>query len=117
LIKLPEIGDIDDREGKPININLHIGRRPILAFGNSEGDLQMLEYTTGGKGARLSLLLHHDDAAREYAYDRDSRVGHLDKALGAAKQQGWTTVSMKNDWRAIFPRVAPGKSAPPPRRE
>ena len=87
VIKLPEIGDIDDGEGKPININLHIGRRPILAFGNSDGDLQMLEYTAGGKGARLSLLVHHDDAAREYAYDRDSRVGHLDKALDAAKQQ------------------------------
>ena len=103
LIKLPEIGSIDDGEGKPININLHIGRRPILAFGNSDGDLQMLEYTAAGKGARLSLLVHHDDATREYAYDRDSRVGHLDKALDAAKQQGWTVVSMKNDWRTIFP--------------
>jgi phosphoglycolate phosphatase-like HAD superfamily hydrolase len=112
VIKLPEIGDIDDREGKPININLHIGRRPILAFGNSDGDLQMLEYTAGGKGARLSLLVHHDDATREYAYDRDSRVGHLDKALDAAKQQGWTVVSMKHDWRTIFPPVAPRKSAP-----
>ena len=112
VIKLPEIGDIDDREGKPININLHIGRRPILAFGNSDGDLQMLEYTAGGKGARLSLLLHHDDAAREYAYDRDSRVGHLDKALDAAKQERWTVVSMKNDWRTVFPPVAPKKATP-----
>jgi phosphoglycolate phosphatase-like HAD superfamily hydrolase len=112
VIKLPQISDIDDREGKPININLHIGRRPILAFGNSDGDLQMLEYTTSGQGARLSLLVHHDDAAREYAYDRDSRVGHLDKALDAAKQQGWTVVSMKNDWRTIFPAVAPKKSVP-----
>jgi phosphoglycolate phosphatase-like HAD superfamily hydrolase len=112
VIKLPEIGDINDREAKPINIDLHIGRRPILAFGNSDGDLQMLEYTTSGQGARLSLLVHHDDAAREYAYDRDSRVGHLDKALDAAKQKGWTIVSMKNDWRTIFPAVAPKKSAP-----
>jgi phosphoglycolate phosphatase-like HAD superfamily hydrolase len=112
VIKLPEIGDIDDGEGKPININLHIGRRPILAFGNSDGDLQMLEYTAGGKGARLSLLVHHDDAVREYAYDRDSRVGHLDKALDAANRQAWTIVSMKGDWRTIFPPVAPKKAAP-----
>ena len=112
VIKLPEVSSIDDREGKPININLHIGRRPILAFGNSDGDLQMLEYTAGGPGARLSLLLHHDDAIREFAYDRDSRVGHLDKALDAAKQHGWTVVSMKNDWRTIFPPLAAKQAAP-----
>ncbi len=103
LIKLPELNSIDDREGKPININLHVGRRPILAFGNSDGDLQMLEYTSGGPGARLSLLVHHDDSDREYAYDRASRIGHLEKALDAAEQKGWTLVSMKNDWRIIFP--------------
>ncbi len=104
LIKLPQIGSIDDREGKPININLHIGIRPILAFGNSDGDLQMLEYTAAGRGPRLSLLVHHDDATREYAYDRESTVGRLDKALDAAQRQGWTVVSMKNDWRTIFPK-------------
>jgi phosphoserine phosphatase len=112
LIKLPEINSIDDREGKPININLHIGRRPILAFGNSDGDLQMLEFTAGGKGARLSLLVHHDDATREFAYDRPSRIGQLDKALDAAQQNGWTSVSMKNDWKTIFP-VVPAAQAPP----
>jgi phosphoserine phosphatase len=112
VIKLPEIGSIDDREGKPININLHIGRRPILAFGNSDGDLPMLEYTAAGPGARLPLLVHHDDAVREYAYDRDSKVGRLDRALDAAKQKGWTIVSMKNDWLSVFPFVAPKKLAP-----
>ena len=104
LIKLPQIGSIDDREGKPININLHIGRRPILAFGNSDGDLQMLEYTAAGRGPRLALLVHHDDTDREYAYDRDSPIGRLDKALDAAQRQGWTVVSMKDDWRTIFPK-------------
>src|SRR5262249_55737424 len=112
VIKLPEIGSIDDREGKPININLHIGRRPILAFGNSHGDLPMLEYTAAGPRARLSLVVHHDEAVREYAYGRDSKVGHLDKALDAAKKKGWTIVSMKNDWRSVVPLVAPNKSAP-----
>lgn len=102
---------IDDREGKPININLHIGRRPILAFGNSDGDLQMLEYTTGAPGARLSLLVHHDDATREFAYDHHSRIGQLDKALTAAKQNGWTLVSMKTDWKTIFPTAESKPSA------
>jgi phosphoserine phosphatase len=109
LIKLAEVNSIDDKEGKPININLHIGRRPILAFGNSDGDLEMLEYTAAGRGPRLMLLVHHDDASREYAYDRDSRVGRLDKALDAATRRGWTVVSMKNDWRTIFP---PEKAKP-----
>ncbi|HEV3165279.1 MAG TPA: HAD family hydrolase [Isosphaeraceae bacterium] len=112
LIKLPEVNSIDDGPGKPININLQIGRRPILAFGNSDGDLQMLEYTAAGRGARLMLLVHHDDAAREYAYDRLSPVGRLDKALDAADRQGWTVVSMKDDWRTIFP---PAKPRPPGR--
>ena len=110
VIKLPVIESIDDGPGKPININLQIGRRPILAFGNSDGDFQMLQYTNSGKGARLSLLVHHDDATREYAYDRDSKVGRLDKALDSAKQEGWTVVSMKNDWRTIFP-VLPAKQS------
>ena len=112
LIKLAEINSIDDGEGKPININLHIGRRPILAFGNSDGDMQMLEYTAGGPGARMSLLVHHDDAAREYAYDRASRVGRLDKALDAAGQKGWIVVSIKNDWNTVFRRVPGGEPAP-----
>lgn len=107
LVKLPELNSIDDGPGKPININLHIGRRPILAFGNSDGDLQMLEYTAAGKGARLMLLVHHDDAAREYAYDRTSKVGRLDKALDAADRSKWTVVSMKNDWRTIFAPMKP----------
>jgi hypothetical protein len=105
LIKLPELGSDDDKDGKPININLHIGRRPILAFGNSDGDLQMLQYTAGGDGARLMLLVHHDDAEREYAYDRDSKVGRLDVALDAARAQGWNVVSMRDDWATIFPPV------------
>jgi phosphoserine phosphatase len=112
VVKLPELNGINDREGKPININLHIGRRPILAFGNSDGDLQMLEYTAGGPGARLSLLVHHDDATREFAYDRGSRVGHLDRAMDAAERNGWTVVSMKNDWRTIFPPRATEQAKP-----
>lgn len=109
LVKEPELNSVDNMQGKPININLQIGRRPILAFGNSDGDLQMLEYTAGGAGPRLMLLVHHDDAEREYAYDRTARVGRLDKALDAAGRRGWTVVSMKNDWRSIFP---PAKPAP-----
>jgi hypothetical protein len=102
LIKLPEIGGIDDSTGKPINIELHIGRRPILAFGNSDGDLEMLQYTASGSGRRLMLLLHHDDAEREYAYDRNSRVGRLDKALAEAVRRGWLVVNMKQDFSKVF---------------
>ncbi len=102
LIKLPELNNVDDGEGKPININLHIGRRPILAFGNSDGDLQMLQYTADGPGPRLMLLLHHDDAEREYAYDRDSRVGRLDKAWDEAVKRRWQVVSMKRDFKTVF---------------
>jgi phosphoglycolate phosphatase-like HAD superfamily hydrolase len=106
LVKLPELGSVDDKEGKPININLHIGRRPILAFGNSDGDLQMLQYTASGTGPRLMLLVHHDDAEREYAYDRDSHVGRLDQALDTARAQGWQVVSMKEDWQTVFPAAS-----------
>jgi hypothetical protein len=102
LIKLPELNSIDDKQGKPININLHIGRRPILAFGNSDGDLEMLQYTAAGPGPRLMLLLHHDDATREYAYDRKSRVGRLDLAWDEAVKQGWLVVSMKQDFKTVF---------------
>jgi hypothetical protein len=101
-VKLPEVGSIDDRDVKPVNINLHIGRRPILAFGNSDGDFEMLEYTTTGDGARLGLILHHDDAEREWAYDRESHVGRLDRGLDEAAERGWVVVSMVRDFRAVF---------------
>ncbi len=102
LVRLPELNFIDDKEGKPIGINLHIGRRPIAAFGNSDGDLQMLQYATGGAGARFGMIVHHTDAKREWAYDRKSSVGHLDKALDAAPANGWTVVDMTRDWATIF---------------
>jgi hypothetical protein len=103
LVRLPEINFVDDNAGKPVGINQHIGRRPIAAFGNSDGDLQMLEWTAAGPGARLCLYVHHDDAAREWAYDRKSQVGRLDKGLDEAKAKGWTVVSMKDDWMTVFP--------------
>jgi hypothetical protein len=103
LMKLPEVNSIDDKEGKPMNIQLQIGRRPILAFGNSDGDLQMLQHTAAGAGARLMLLLHHDDNEREFAYDRRAAVGRLDKALDEARLQGWLIVSMKQDFKRVFP--------------
>jgi phosphoglycolate phosphatase-like HAD superfamily hydrolase len=103
LLRLPAISFVDDKVGKPLGIHKHIGQRPILAFGNSDGDLEMLQWTTvGSGGARLGLLLHHDDAEREYAYDRASTVGKLDQALDAAGQSGWVIVSMKNDWKTVF---------------
>jgi len=103
LLRLPQISFIDDKGGKPVGIHKHVGRRPILAFGNSDGDLEMLQWTTlGSGGARLGLLLHHDDAEREYAYDRESSVGTLDRALDAASTSGWVVVSMKNDWKTVF---------------
>ncbi len=103
LLRLPKIDFVDDKAGKPVGINKHIGYRPILAFGNSDGDLQMLQYATmGATGLRLGLLLHHDDAEREYSYDRESKVGHLDQGLQDAPGQGWVVVSMKNDWKTIF---------------
>jgi hypothetical protein len=103
LVRLPEINFIDDKAGKPVGIHMHIGRRPIAAFGNSDGDLQMNQWTTAGSGARFGLIVHHTDAEREYAYDRQSSVGRLDKALEMAKRQGWTVVDMKQDWKRIFP--------------
>lgn len=107
LIRLPELNFIDDKAGKPVAINSHIGRRPILAFGNSDGDLQMLEWTTGGVGSRLGLLVHHDDPAREFAYDRKSPFGKLDLGLDEAHRRGWLVVSMKHDWASIFPWQEP----------
>lgn len=103
LTKQAKISSIDDKDGKPVNIHLHIGKRPILAFGNSDGDLQMLQYTDLGDGPRLLLLVHHDDAAREFAYDRGSHVGALDAAWDEAVQKGWTVVSMQDDWKRVFP--------------
>ncbi len=98
-----KINFIDDKAGKPVGINQYIGRRPVAAFGNSDGDLQMLEWTTGASGLRFGLLVHHDDAAREAAYDRASSVGRLDRGLDEAGPHGWTVVSMKNDWKTVFP--------------
>jgi phosphoglycolate phosphatase-like HAD superfamily hydrolase len=102
LVREPKFAFIDDGPGKPVGIYRHIGRRPIAAFGNSDGDLQMLQFTAAGEGRRLMLLVHHDDAQREYAYDRESRIGKLDKALDEAKANRWTLVSMKKDWKTIF---------------
>jgi hypothetical protein len=104
LVRLPELNFVDDNAGKVVGINQHIGRRPIAAFGNSDGDLQMLQWTAAGPGARFSLYVHHDDAAREWAYDRQSSIGRLDKGLDEAKAKGWTVVSMKDDWKLIFAR-------------
>jgi phosphoserine phosphatase len=102
LVRLPELNFVDDKAGKPVAINQHIGRRPIAAFGNSDGDLQMLQWTCAGAGKRFCLYVHHTDAEREWAYDRDSRIGRLDKGLDQAQADGWTVVDMKNDWDVIF---------------
>ena len=102
IVKLAELDSFDDREEKVHNIGLHIGRRPILAFGNSDGDLAMLRYTKTGPGPRLALLLHHDDAEREFAYDRDFRLSPLVEALDHAADYGITIVSMKNDWASVY---------------
>ena len=103
LRKLPEIEFVDDGPGKPVGIHRCVGRRPILAFGNSDGDLEMLRWTTSGKGPRLGLLVRHTDAEREWAYDRRSPVGKLDRALDAAATSGWTVVDMKREWKVIYP--------------
>jgi phosphoglycolate phosphatase-like HAD superfamily hydrolase len=103
LVRLPELNFIDDKAGKPVGINQHIGRRPIAAFGNSDGDLQMLQWTAAGKRARYMLIVHHTDAEREWAYDRKSKIGHLDHALDEALKRGWTVVDMKKDWKVIYP--------------
>jgi len=103
LVRLPEVNFIDDKDGKPVGIQMHIGRRPIAAFGNSDGDFQMLEWTTSGPGARLGLLVHHTDSEREWAYDRGSPIGALERGLDEAAQRGWVVVDMKQDWSTIFP--------------
>jgi phosphoserine phosphatase len=104
ILKTPELVHNDDKEGKPVGIQRHIGRRPIAAFGNSDGDFQMLEWTTRGEGARFGMIIHHTDAEREYAYDRESHIGKLDRGLNEAPVRGWTVVSMKDDWMAIYPK-------------
>jgi len=103
LVRLPEVNFVDDKAGKPVGIHQHIGRRPIAAFGNSDGDLQMLQWTAAGSGARFALLVHHTDADREWAYDRQSSIGRLDAALDEAQAKGWTVVDMKKDWNIIYP--------------
>ena len=103
IVRLPEIDFIDDKEGKPVAINKFIGRRPTAAFGNSDGDLQMLQWTAAGMGPRFCLLVHHTDAEREWAYDRQSHVGRLDVAQQEAEEHQWTVVDMKRDWKVIFP--------------
>lgn len=102
LVKEPKVLLIDDGPGKPVGIETFIGRRPIMAFGNSDGDYEMLRWTTAGDGPRFGLIVHHDDAEREYAYDRNSQIGKLSKALEEAPTRSWTVVSMKGDWRDIF---------------
>nr|WP_165301677.1 HAD family hydrolase [Methylorubrum zatmanii] len=109
LIKEPKVAFIDDGPGKPSGINRFIGRRPILAFGNSDGDQQMLEWAAAGEGARFLGLVHHTDAEREYAYDRQSHIGRLDKALDEAGRRGWTIVDIRRDWAVVFPPSPEGK--------
>jgi phosphoserine phosphatase len=103
LVRLPEIQFIDDKAGKPVGIHSHIGRRPIVAFGNSDGDLQMLQWTAAGQGARLCVFIHHTDGEREWAYDRASSIGRLDQGLDEARAKGWSVVDMKMDWNRIYP--------------
>ena len=102
IVRLPELNFIDDKTGKPVGINQHIGRRPTMAFGNSDGDFEMLEWTTSGNGARFGLLIHHTDAEREWAYDRESHIGRLDKGLDEATERGWVLMDMKKDWKTVF---------------
>ena len=103
IVKIPELNFIDDKADKPVGIYQHIGRRPIAAFGNSDGDFEMLEWTTAGKGARLGVYVHHDDEKREWKYDNPSHIGQLKRGLEEAPKRGWTVISMKNDWNTIFP--------------
>jgi phosphoglycolate phosphatase-like HAD superfamily hydrolase len=104
IIKLPELNFIDDKGGKPVGIHQHIGRRPVFAAGNSDGDFEMLEWTTSGEGPRFGLIIHHDDAEREWAYDRESPIGRLARGLDEAPKRGWAVVSMKTDWKQIHPQ-------------
>lgn len=103
LVRSPQLNFLDDNEGKPVGIQQHIGRRPIVAFGNSDGDLQMMEWTKAGDDARLGMIIHHDDAEREFAYDRMSAAGRADRVLDEASDRGLKLISMKNDWRRVYP--------------
>jgi hypothetical protein len=103
LTRLPEMNFIDDKEGKPVGIDQHIGRRPIMAVGNSDGDFQMLEWTTAGEGPRFGLLVHHTDGEREWAYVRESHIGGLDRGRDEGPERGWTLVDMARDWAVVFP--------------
>jgi len=107
LVREPKIDFIDDKAGKPVGIQKFIGRRPVFAFGNSDGDLQMLQWTAAGSGPRFMGLVHHTDGEREFAYDRESHVGRLDAALDEAGRRGWTVVDMRRDWKAVFPQAVP----------
>ena len=107
LVRLPEIAFVDDKAGKPVGIHTHIGRRPLMAVGNSDGDLEMMQYTAAGEGPRLMVYVHHTDEAREWAYDRDSAVGRFDKGLDEARARGWTVIDMKRDWKVIYPDSKP----------
>jgi phosphoserine phosphatase len=102
IVRLPEIEFVDDKEGKPLGIHKVIGKRPIAAFGNSDGDFQMLEWTTSGPGARLGMIVHHDDATREFAYDRGSHIGTLERGLDEAGARGWSLISVRNDWNTVY---------------
>lgn len=106
LLRLPKMDFIDDKAGKPVGIQKFIGRRPVMAFGNSDGDFEMLEWTTAGAGPRFGLIVHHTDAEREYAYDRNSPVGRLARGLDEGPKRGWTIVDMKHDWKQVFPPAA-----------
>jgi phosphoserine phosphatase len=104
IVRLPEIDFIDDKAGKPVGIHKFIGKRPIAAFGNSDGDFEMLEWVTAGPGARLGVLVHHDDGSREFAYDRASHIGRLARGLDEGPKRGWTITSVKRDWKMIYPQ-------------
>ena len=106
IMKLPEVDLIDDKEGKPVGIQRYIGRRPVMAFGNSDGDFQMLEWTTAGAGARFGMLVRHTDAEREWAYDRESHIGQLARGLDEAGERGWVVADMKADWKVIYPAAS-----------
>ncbi len=103
LVKVAKVALIDDKAGKPVGIQRFIGRRPLFAFGNSDGDQQMLEWTMAGDGARFAGIVHHTDSKREWAYDRESHIGTLDSALDEAESKGWTVVDMKSEWKRVYP--------------
>jgi hypothetical protein len=109
LLRLPEIDFVDDKAGKPVGIQKFIGRRPIAAFGNSDGDLQMLQWTTAGSGPRLGMIVHHTDADREWSYDRESHIGRLKEALDEAPSRGWTLIDMRREWKVVYPFEKPSR--------